>query len=145
MEKKFYKKEFDEHLDLAKSLEEATKQHARRANSDLTAETTTKKAQSLPRQKPESTVAERLKQLLDSVVTFLYGVKSSIQGENSALTLEESGALECFEDALRLTDPPEQMFAGDTIFQLLIGSLLLTLPNSWVGLLSASVAPSIYK
>lgn len=141
LEKKLYRKEFDEHLKLTKSLEEATKQMSKQ--SDHMATTTAggkSPSPSLDKRQPASSNS-----FIGQVVTFLLNVKMSLEGGNTSSSLEESGALECFEDALRLTDPPEQMFAGDSIFQLLIGSLLLSLPNSCSGLLSASIAPSLYK
>lgn len=160
-EKKLYKREFDQHLNLAKALEKATREHARtsrRETSDFETNISSldnnnynhnDHANSSKKHSPRREVAGglvgTLKRWASLVVKFLQGVVCSLNGGNSSLTLEESGALECFEDALRLRDPPEQMFAGNTIFQLLIGSLLTALPNSCSGLLSASVVPSLYK
>lgn len=80
-----------------------------------------------------------------SIPSCLLDVIERLKGGNVALTLEQSGALECFEDALRLADPPEHIFAGDNIYNLLIGSLLLSLPASCINLLARSVSPSLYR
>lgn len=73
------------------------------------------------------------------------GLLRAASGQNVAESLEESGMIESFELALRLQDPPELLFAGDNCYSLLVGSLLLTVPPSCVGLLSASVSRSLYR
>lgn len=142
LERELYKTEFDQHVSLAKSLEQATKQLHARLKNETSGNSNKSKRNGAGQQ---VALMERAKQLLSSLVALLKAIKMSLDGVNTSSTLEESGALECFEDALRLKDPPAEMFAGDSVFQLLTGSLLLSLPHSWVGLLSASVSPSLYK
>lgn len=84
-------------------------------------------------------------EMMSDISKCLMDVIEKLKGENAALTLEQSGALECFEDALRLEDPPEHIFAGDNIYNLLIGSLLLSMPASCINLLARSVSPSLYR
>ena len=118
LERQLYGPEFREHCAQARSLEEATKRHI-----------------SLAQKQQKSS----------GLATLMGQIVASIKGENTASSVEESGALDAFELALRLVEPPEVVFAGDTMFQLLTGSLLLTWPSSLSGLLSASVGPSLYR
>lgn len=133
LERKLYEKEFNQHCKLAKSLEEATKKHTKLASSGE------------KKQRTSSSSKQQVAAWWQMPVNGLRDFVQTLQGENAALTLEESGALDCFEDALRLADPPEHVFAGDNIYNLLVGSLLLSVPASCIGLLGSSVAPSLYR
>lgn len=128
-ERLLYETEFRAHNKQAEALRAATEAHVKRLEADAGADAST--AQQQPKNsKRASIVAEIARRLV---------------GENSAPTLEQSGALEQFEWALRLDSVPEHMFAGDTIYDLVVGSLLLSLPISFAGLLGVAVAPSLYK
>jgi len=127
LEHQLYKQEFEQHCKLAKSLEAATREHSKLVKEK------TKKAM-----EAKSFGAWRM-------ISTCWEVLERLRGENAAETLEESGALECFEDALRLADPPEHIFAGDNIYNLVIGSILLSMPTSCIGLLGSAVSPSLYR
>lgn len=139
-ERQIYEKEFREHCRLAKSLEEATKEHSIMTNEHKFNKSITP-ANNQQSNKTHNNNSNWLWILLNG----LKEVANRLQGKNAAITLEESGTLECFEAALRLEDPPEHIFAGDNIYNLIIGSLILSLPSSCMNLLSTSVAPSLYK
>lgn len=139
IERKLYKKEFSHQCELAKSLEEATKKHSKLSSSATSA--TGKKLHTTGKELAEKQQVASWRSLFKGFWCFV----ERLQGENAALTLEESGALECFEDALRLVDPPEHIFAGDNIYNLLVGSILLSVPTSCTGLLGAFVSPSLYR
>lgn len=125
IERKLYRDQFDEHCKLTRSLEQAIQAtQQRRKLKELTRAT------------------GNMKTALASIVQ---GFMSNLRGENGAITLEDSGILECFEDAIRLRDPPQVIFAGDNIFTLLVGSLLLSMPSSCASLLGPSVSPSLYR
>lgn len=128
LERRLYKQDFDSQCQLAKSLEEATREHAR-----LTA---------VGQQRRQR---ERSHEANLNPLSWLLQLASVLKGESQALTIEQSGALEGFEDALRLEHPPELIFAGDNVYNLLMGSLLLSLPVSCLGLLGKSVAQSLYR
>lgn len=132
IERQLYAKEFKQHCAKAKALQQATK------------ELQDQLAAVAPNRMAGATSAGTQPSCGQGAGLFRRLV-GCLSGQNSALTLEQSGALECFEAALRLDDPPELMFAGDTMFQLLVGSLLVSLPASCVGLLSSAVAPSLYR
>lgn len=136
IERKLYENEFNQHCQLAKSLEEATKKHAKLIN-DF----------NVIKKRSAQTGKQKEKQIVwwQVVLKEFRDFFERLQGENAALTLEDSGALECFVDALQLVDPPEHIFAGDKIYNLLVGSLLLSVPASCTGLLGAYVAPSLYR
>ena len=141
LERSLYAQEYEQQLELTRSLERATKETI--AKSSIQGE-----EQASKRRQATGPVASEENLLLSackSVVALFKDIIQCLQGLNKFATFEESGALVCFEDALRLRDPPEQIFAGDTTFQLTIGTLLLSLPQSCIGLLSSSVAPSLYK
>jgi NAD(P)-dependent dehydrogenase (short-subunit alcohol dehydrogenase family) len=165
LERELYKNEFDEHLALAKRLETVTRerlaqqqqqqqqqqqssterQHTNKSKEHNRAAQVTNGQPKLQTVLQTESFVERFKRPLETVARFIVDVKTSLKGETTSCSLEESGTLECFEDALRLRDPPEQLFAGDSVFQLLVGSLLLIMPNSCLRLLSTSVAPGLYK
>lgn len=67
------------------------------------------------------------------------------KAKNLSSEFEGSGLNESFELALRLRDPPEEIFAGSKIFSLWTGSLLLTLPNFAIRFLSELVNSSLYE
>lgn len=140
IERELYKREYDAQLERARSLEKATREHVKQVAPAKQAPPSPAKSGG-----KSSSTDSLAQETLMSVVKFVRELIACLQGNNLAPTLEESGALECFEDALRLANPPEQIFAGDSKFQLIIGSLLLSLPQSCIGLLSSSVAPSLYK
>lgn len=131
LERNLYQEDFKKQCDLTKSLEEATRAYLANNSS---------KSESRSNNKMQHN-----KSLIEKIIDFFRKVVASLNGENVAPSIEKSGALQSFELALRLSDPPELIFAGDNIFQLLIGSLLLVLPSSLSGLLSDSVAPNLYK
>lgn len=137
IERRLYELDFNQHCQVAKSLEDATKEHAKLANEKKRTPTSSKQQAA---NQPNSQVAWW--QLLSSG---LWDFIQRLQGTNEALTIEESGALECFEDALRLVNPPEHIFAGDGIYNLLVGSILLSVPASCSGLLGSAISPSLYK
>jgi len=127
-EKSIYNKSFHEHMELSKSLEKATRTHP---TSDKSCE--------------NGGCLSRGRGQISKILSFIEKLLASLRGENRAINLDESGLLEGFELALRLKNPPELIFAGDTVFQLIIGSLLSILPSSLSGLLSETVAPNLYR
>lgn len=129
-EKVLYKEQFDKHYLLAERLQEETKKHVTKA---AKASSNKQNGQTQTNQ-PVALFPNLLKEFL-----------ARLKGENAALTLEHSGALECFEDALRLIDPPQHIFAGDNIYNILVASLLFSWPVSCIDLLGKSVAPSLYR
>lgn len=132
IERQLYETEFKEHCNLTVSLEKATKKHNQLA--------------SAKKVNPDNDICSN--KLLNRLLKLLKPLRDCIrqlEGKNEALTLEQSGVLECFEDAIRLEDPPEYMFAGDNVYNLFIGSLLLCIPISCNSLLSSAVSPSLYK
>lgn len=62
----------------------------------------------------------------------------TFRGVNTSKTLEQSGVVECFEDALTIESPPECMLAGNIIFQTLAASILLSLPTSIISIFANS-------
>lgn len=167
IERQLYKQQYDEHLKLAVSLEEATKLHTKLANNNTSTSSSSSSStpsrseqqqhdvkgrrplkatsQTQTQQQQTTTTTGSVMSRLEPIFGRLMEVIERLKGENAALTLEQSGALECFEDALRLEDPPEHIFAGDNIYNLLIGSLLLSMPASCINLLARSVSPSLYR
>lgn len=182
IEQQLYKQQFKEHCELAKSLEEATREHVKLATTSLhnsnnnnnnRNNSPTKAANTNKQRERDASASGAARQsqsqsqsqnndggewktsgpirwshvvlLARNILQFCKQVMARLQGENSALTIEESGALDGFENALRLSDPPEQIFAGDTAYSVIVGSLLLSLPTSCMGLLSSSVSPSLFK
>lgn len=132
IERDLFGREFNDHIRLTKSLDEATRELKSRAATKGAKKTTNN---------PGNPLLEAARRALH----LLRDIHDSLNGVNKHLSLEESGALECFERALRLESPPEIMFAGDNIFQLIVGSLLVSLPTSCSSLLGNAVAPSLYK
>ena len=142
VERELYSKDFGEHLELARALEAATKEHSRRSGPSEGSWSSSSQTRSATRRRsvsgPQPGLWGQLRKLWAEVL-------ASARGEGVSSSLEQSGALECFEAALRLEDPPERMFAGDSAFQLIVGSLFDSLPHSCRWLLGSHVAPSLYR
>lgn len=134
-ERRLYEIDFLEHNELIEKLEKATRDL--RANS--------KDPNGKKDGRHQNSKSRTSEHLVGKLISILRMVVASINGQNQASSLEESGALQGFEDALRLRNPPEQIFAGDLAYTLLVGSLLLSLPNICSKLLSSSVKPGLYS
>lgn len=132
LERRIYKNEYEDQKKLAKRLENATKEHSK---ASPTSHSPVRRTRGLNRSE-------------DGWSKFLSGLRrflKSAQGVNQAKTLEESGLLECFEDALRLETPNEIIFAGDSVFSFFFGSLMLSIPPSCIQLFGPSISQSLYQ
>lgn len=134
LERELYRDKIAQHSELSRSLDKAIGEHAKLAHDRAII----KHSQSPKESTSWSANLARVRHILQRFI-------NTLKGENSAITLEESGILECFEDAIRLEDPPEVIFAGDSMFSLLVGSIFLLLPQSCAPLLGSSVSPSLYR
>lgn len=135
-EKLLYNEQYNEHCSLLQSLEEETRKHVSKACNNNNNNNKIRQQQQLTKQQNESGF-----QFQNLVTDFL----DRLKGKNSASSLEESGALECFEDALRLIEPPQHIFAGDNIYNILVASFIFSWPISCNNLLGRSISPSLYR
>lgn len=130
LEKRLYRKEYEKQKFKLKQLDLASKNLYK---------------QNIVINNKQHSLNNRKESSSSSFVINLRNFVHSIRGVNQAKTLEESGLIECFEDALRFNNPDEIMFAGDTIFNYLFGSILLSIPSSLNHLLGSSISNSLYK
>lgn len=138
LEREIFKNEFEEQRNMVKQLEEARKEQAKAAQRP-------QQQQQQQGNKPATGSARSGSQAAAGLWPKLAEFWRSARGTKQVISLEESGILECFEDALRLENPNEIMFAGDSIFNFVFGSVLLSIPTSCSHLLGASISQSLYK
>lgn len=128
IERSLYRKEYEKHSELLTSLDRVM------ARAEQQKKSAGKRAQ-----------ANSSNFIVKSVINPARELLQVLNGQNVAESLEQSGILESFEDALRLQEPPELIFGGDNMYNLLVGSFLLTVPTSCINLLGASVSRSLYQ
>lgn len=118
-ERNLYKRDYEYHRKRLEELCESCEQFRKRKQARPT---------------NDETLGEKLHEILEV-----------FKGKNSSNGLDDPDFLQAFNLALRLPSPPEEIFAGDRLFNLVTGPIILTLPTCCLSWFGWFVNGSLYK